>query len=87
MAKLTQKQTKRLNDYIEFLDGYSELYFDGAFNEAAIQVFKFWLKAGIWDTTHRDLVNKIEKKYQQFLMHKKDGILTPSLVNEIKQYI
>ena len=73
--KLTQKQIKRLNSYIEFLDGYSPLYFDGAFNEGMIQMMKFWLKAGIWDVAHRDRVKEIEKKYQHFLHHKRNNII------------
>lgn len=84
--ELTQKQIKRLNSYIEFLDEYSPLYFDGNLNEGMIQMIKFWLKAGIWDVAHRDRIKEIEKRYQQFLRHKRDGILTPTLVNEIKQY-
>jgi hypothetical protein len=75
MSRLTQKQTKRLNSYIEFLDEYSPMYFDGVFNEGTIQIFKFWLKVGKWDTSHKELVNKIESKYQLFLIHKRDSII------------
>jgi hypothetical protein len=86
MEKLTQKQIKRLNSYIEFLDGYSELYFDGNLNEAIISAMREWVRSGKWQPSMDARLNGIERKYQQYLRHKRDGILTSSLVNEIKQY-
>jgi hypothetical protein len=84
--KLTKKQIKRMNSYIEFLDGYSELYFDGNLNEAMISVMREWVRNGKWLSKNKERLNGIERKYQQYLRHKRDGILTPTLVNEIKQY-
>jgi hypothetical protein len=84
--ELTQKQIQRLNSYIKFLDAYSELYFDGNKNEAIIDMIRFWLANGKWQPSMDARLNGIERKYQQFLRHKSDGILTSSLVNEIKQY-
>jgi hypothetical protein len=86
MEKLTQKQIQRLKSYIKFLDAYSELYFDGNTNEAIISAMREWVRSGEWLPQNDARLNGIERKYQQFLRHKRDGILTSSLVNEIKQY-
>jgi len=73
MEKLTQKQIKRMNSYIEFLDEYSPMYFDGAFNEGMISVMRGWVRCGEWLPENNERLNGIEKKYQQFLINKREG--------------
>ena len=75
MEKLTQKQIKRMNSYIEFLDEYAPIYFEGEPNQAIIDAMRNWVKTGEWLSHNKERLNGIEIKYQQFLRHKRTGKL------------